>query len=418
MKRQHLLILASSLFLGCYFSKQRNQIACTRAVQLDSIAGECPYFTKDTKGNPVLSWVRIINDSTTAFCYAINEGGNGFGKTRVIPNSSNIQPHGENLPKIVFRPDGEIMALWGARNVSAKNKYAGLIFYTHSPDGGQSWSDPKLLIDDTTSFDQRYYDLAILPDGEVGIVWLDNRKTTSEEGSALYFMKTNGSKGFEGSGRLISQRCCPCCRTDLYVDSKGNIHALYRAILQNSIRDLVHIVSTDGGKTFSSPERISPDNWVINGCPHTGPCMTENKQGIHFAWFTGGKERGAYYAKSADNGKTFSRKDSVSGAGSHPQITSTAGGDLLLAWDETISTEKNLIKRIGVQLRDADGDSQMKEFISDPYGCASFPVLSSIKEEVLVAYTESIEGKSFIAYQKLKIHSGAAGRDLAEELAK
>jgi hypothetical protein len=230
----------------------------------------------------------------------------------------------------------------------------------------------------------------------------------------LYFMKTNGTKGFEGSGRLISQQCCPCCRTDLYVDSKGNIHVLYRAILQNSIRDLVHIVSTDGGKSFSSPQRISPDNWVINGCPHTGPCMTENKKGIHFAWFTGGRERGAYYTKTIDNGRTFTKKDSISGAGSHPQIMATPTGDLVLAWDETISTENKLIKRIGVQLRNADGLSEVKGFISDANGCASFPVVSSTNnQEVLVAYTKKIGERSFIAYQKLKFHSDQVYHDVA-----
>ena len=88
---------------------------------------------------------------------------------------------------------------------------------------------------------------------------------------------------------------------------------------------MVHIVSTDEGKTFTQPQRISQDNWVISGCPHTGPAMAENKEGIHFTWFTGGSGSGIYYNNSKDNGKTFAARDSVSGkAAKHCQITSVA----------------------------------------------------------------------------------------------
>src|SRR5438094_5283186 len=46
----------------------------------------------------------MINDSTSAFCYAVCKDGKAFGAPIVIPRSSNIEPHGENLPKIIFKP--------------------------------------------------------------------------------------------------------------------------------------------------------------------------------------------------------------------------------------------------------------------------------------------------------------------------
>ena len=48
-------------------------------------------------------------------------------------------------------------------------------------------------------------------------------------------------------------------------------------------------------KHLHNLQRISQDNWVISGCPHTGPAMAENKEGIHFTWFTGGSGSGIYY---------------------------------------------------------------------------------------------------------------------------
>ena len=108
--------------------------------------------------------------------------------------------------------------------------------------------------------------------------------------------KTKEKNGFENE-KLISQPCCQCCKTDLFIDKNGSIHVLFRGIVQDSIRDMVHMVSHDGGKNFSHPKRIHGDNWVISGCPHTGPAMTENQEGIHFAWFTGGKSKVCFYTR-------------------------------------------------------------------------------------------------------------------------
>ena len=289
------------------------------------LPGTSPYFTHDTKGNPVLSWARSVNDSSEVFCYSVSiDQGKSFGKPIVVPGSNNIHAHAENLPKIIFKPSGEIIALWGASNPNPKNKYSGLVFYAQSFDEGRTWTEPKTLVKDSASIDQRYYDVALMPNGEAAIIWLDNRKTSKKEGSALYFASTKGRDGFQDE-QLVTEACCQCCRTDLFIDSKSGIHILYRGIIQDSIRDMLHIVSVDNGKTFSSPKRISDDNWVLKGCPHTGPAMTENENGLHFAWFTGGNNKGCYYANSVDNGKSFSPRNNISSFGSHPQITSLPG---------------------------------------------------------------------------------------------
>ena len=398
------VILLAAFALACNSRKPEHaSIAAGAAVQIDAQPGACPYLTKDNKGNTVLSWVRMINDSTTAFCYATSTDGKIFSAPVIIPNSSNIQPHGENLPKIIFKPSGEIIALWGAANPNPKNKYSGLVYYTQSLDNGKTWNEPKPLVTDTASFDQRYYDVALMPNGEAGIIWLDNRKTTNKEGSGLYFASTNGAKGFT-SGRMISEQCCQCCRTDLFIDKKGGIHALYRGIIQDSVRDMVHIVSTDGGNTFSAPVRISNDNWVIRGCPHTGPAMTENNGGIHFAWFTGGAKRGCFYTKSTDNGHSFTMHDGVSTSGSHPQIVSLTGGELVLVWDEASPMGEKPSKKIGLQRRSADGKAGDNIYLTDDDGIASFPVVAAIDDHVaVVAYTKKSGDRSYVDFQAVTL---------------
>ena len=306
------------------------------------------------------------------------------------------------MPKVIFKPSGEIIAAWGAANSNPKNQYSGLVYYSQSFDDGKTWTKPRSITADTASFDQRYFDLALLPNGEAGITWLDNRKRWKGEGSGLYYATTNGKNGFTNE-RLISGPCCQCCRTDLFIDINKNVHVLYRAIINDSIRDMVHIVSTDNGKTFTQPRRISQDNWVINGCPHTGPAMAENRQGIHFTWFTGGNGSGIYFNSSKDNGNTFTGRNSVSGkASKHCQITTLPDDRILIAWNESFPYGDTFSSRIGIEERDGNGKPLTKSYVTSQSSNSSFPVMYAINnKKVLVAYTENIKNKDHVCFMQV-----------------
>jgi hypothetical protein len=144
------------------------------------------------------------------------------------------------------------VAIWGTAHPDPGNPYAGKIFYAQSFDKGKHWSKTQLLVTDTSGYEQRYFEVAILKNGEIGIIWLDNRKTTKQEGAALYFATTNGRNGFTAEN-LVAQPCCECCRVDLLQEK--NIHVLYRGIINDSIRDMMHTISTDGGKNFHTPKK-------------------------------------------------------------------------------------------------------------------------------------------------------------------
>ncbi|HEX2606674.1 MAG TPA: sialidase family protein [Flavisolibacter sp.] len=395
MKKTGILLLIVVMVAACN-NKQTAEWKTLDPLLVDTTRAECPYLTKNEKGHTVLSWIRMLNDSTTAFCYAETKDGRTFSAPVVIPGTGQIQPHGENLPKIIFKPSGEIFALWGTSNAGPRNKYAGQVFYTRSLDKGRTWTAPGPLVTDTASYDQRYYDVAVLPSGEIAAIWLDNRKTIAKEGSGLYYAVTTPGKGFD-QGRLISQPCCQCCRTDLFVDHKGTLHVLYRGIVQDSIRDMVHIMSADG-QSFSAPKRISEDNWVIKGCPHTGPAITENKEGLQVAWFTGGRNKGCFYARSQDGGKTFTAADSVSKMGSHPQVAAMDNGSLMIVWDETNVKGTQVNKRIGWQWRTPEGSPVNKTYITGSDGNAEFPVIMPVDQHsALIAYTLNAGNKKRIA---------------------
>ena len=396
-------VVTTLLIYSCKTQKEKKTITASQETIIDTTPGSCPYLTKDNKNNIVLSWIKQMDTATLIFFYAVSQDkGKTFSKAIEIPGSTNVHPHGENIPKVIFKPTGEIIAVWGAANPNPKNAYSGFVYYSQSFDNGKTWSKAISVTNDTTSFDQRYFDVALLPNGEAGIVWLDNRKKSNKEGSGLYYAITNGNKGFQDE-KLISEPCCQCCRTDLFIDKNKNIHVLYRAIINDSIRDMVHILSVDDGKSFSSPQRISRDDWVINACPHTGPAIAENKEGIHFTWFTGGTGSGIYYNSSKDNGKSFTNRDSVSGKSSkHCQITSLPDDNILIVWNESFPNGNKFSNRIGIEEREANGNRTTKQYITSENSNSSFPVIYPVDaNKALVAYTKNIKNKEYVLFKQV-----------------
>src|SRR5699024_1964263 len=134
--------------------------------------------------------------------------------------------------------------------------------------------------------------------------------------SSVYFAKTEGPKGF-GPDKQIGGPSCQCCKLDLYVDSSENIHLVYRSLTENNIRDIAHVVSVNNGAEFSKPTVVSDDNWQIGACPHNGPAVTKAGEELYTVWYTQGGESGLFYAKSGDNGSTFSPRKKLTGQANH-----------------------------------------------------------------------------------------------------
>lgn len=375
------------VFLSCHSRRPELRPFTTQefGIHTDSaFPGSCPYLFKGKDGTVVLSWLRDISDTVAVLCYVVSKNGADFSSAIVVPGSDNAHPHGENLPRVAVTPDGKILAAWGASNPNPGNPYSGIVYYSWSFDNGKKWTTPKTLSRDTNSIDQRYFDIEILKDSSVGVIWLDSRKDTNKEGSSLYFAT------FDSNYELLNERpvdiaCCQCCRTDLFVDQQGNLHTVYRKIFNDSIRDMVHAVSYDNGKSFSDPGRISPDNWVITGCPHTGPAIAQTPKGLSFVWYTLGKGSGIFYSDSKDNGKSFTPKDQVSPKTSakHPQLEVTRSGEQLIVWDENTSKGS----WIGLEVRSQDGKKIVTSYLTDSSSRASFPVVKSFGDRFVVAFS-------------------------------
>lgn len=408
MKNKLLLIFVMTLF-----SLQKSNSQITPISTAIGTGTSCPFITSDAKGKVVMSFGKEIKGEEAVLCYSFfNAKENKFEQPMEIASSKGVELHGENAPKMLFKPNGDIIAVWGIDNPTPKKKYGGLIQYSQSFDKGKSWTPATALVKDTAGIDQRYFDIDLLPNGEAAIIWLDNRSKTEDEGSSLYYAETKGKSGFLNE-KSIGETTCQCCRTDLYVGKNGVIYAAYRDIINDEIRDMVLSYSSDKGKTFSEPKRISPDDWKINGCPHTGPTMTQNKEGLHFAWFTMGGGAGVFYANSPDNGGTFSKRDSVSDnpSAKHPQITVLNDKDVVIVWDETAEIDGNYFNRIGLQHRVKNGKIVKTMFVSEDNVMATFPIIKTLNDsEVLVAWSQGSKEEK-VCYKIVPIEKNSKSND-------
>jgi hypothetical protein len=135
--------------------------------------------------------------------------------------------------------------------------------------------------------------------------------------------------------------------------------------------------------------------------------MAENKNGLQFAWYTLGNGKGVFYCNSADNGKTFSPPDNVSGQSTakHPQIATLDNGEIVIAWDESAGEEK-FTSRIGIEHRTADGKKIKRQYIADNGFSSEFPVIKVVDSKtVFVAYSNGNGKRKKVCYQLISLDS-------------
>lgn len=348
-----------------------------------SKTGATPRFTTDQRGRPVLSWVEKEGEKNQFFFSVSNDNGKTFGDKVAIGAPSNCSVHAEGMPRIAFKSDGTIYATFELKKPTKEAARASDLMYITSNDNGQTWSSPKALHRDTTpGKGHSFSDVARLPNGELGFVWLDD-KLGKYEGRSVKFVQTLPNGGFSEEV-VVDSNACQCCRTVVFVDHSGHIHLTYRDLNADGTRDMSHCVSNDGGHTFSIPKLVHSDLWKINACPHTGPSMTQVEKDLFVSWFSGtsaNHEAGIRIAKLGQE-KLYSSELSV--RAKHPQ-SAAYQGSLAVVWDESMEKNDRYFSKIALRFIHKNG-AEKTTYLTTDFDNASYPVLLSTSQGLLVAY--------------------------------
>ena len=355
-------------------------------------------ITQSPGGQFVAWWVEQDPHSGDNYVYFSRSANDSlsFGESRRIPSSREINAGGEHMPKLIIKPDGTWVLIFARRNANSEAHFASSVLYTHSFDGGDTWTTSQLIHTDADPDNSHGFPEAVLlPDGEVAAVWLDGRHHLDH--STLYFAKTDGKNGF-GTDKQIGGPACQCCKLDMYVDQTEMLHLVYRGLTGDNIRDIQHIASDDNGESFSPPARVSRDNWQIRACPHNGPSITRTGDELYVTWYSEGGGKGLYYATSENNGLSFSPRTKLTSQAKHPYIASF-GHSALAIWDEVYQHDQETYRRIRMHVV-SDKKKTQPEYITPLHTDAFMPYLFRTDDgEIIASWTQTSGNENELYYQ-------------------
>lgn len=346
--------------------------------------GAAPMFAVSPDGREAIAWVT-----------APGGGADGILQVRVGERVSTLQdplgpiePHGEAPPKLAWAADGTLHALWVVGKVVPGRRFpVSALRHAHSVDGGQRWSPPVTVTDDTTVFgSHNFHALHAAADGGIIAAWLDGRAGRS---AAFLARSDDGGRSWGTNVRISMGEACPCCRTAIASAADGSVWVAWRTVLAGDVRDIVVARSRDGGRTFSAAQRVHADDWVFPGCPHAGPSLMADGRGrVHLAWWTGKEGRAAAWYARADDGETFGTPVALSAIGTvrpvHVQLA-VRGDTILTAWDDDRGDGLRVFARFSF---DGGGSFTPAEPLSAAGAAASFPVVGLSSGRATVAWEQ------------------------------
>jgi hypothetical protein len=268
---------------------------------------------------------------------ASKDGGKSFGRPVLVNRTPmRIDTGPDARPQLVFDRSGAAIVAFTVRK---DVHYNGQVFVARSNAARTSFTPPAPVSAHSAS--QRFVTLTLAPDGRLFAAWIDKRREgpaaglPEREGASIAFAwSDDGGASFQ-SATLAHAGMCECCRLGVAMTSDSRPIVLFRDVV-GGVRD--HAVVTFTAPMTPGPVRpLAADRWELTGCPHHGPAISVAADGAyHVVWFTDGAARkGAFYAQSHDEGRTWSAPMSLSpgGMAQRPHIAS-AGAELWLAWKE------------------------------------------------------------------------------------
>ncbi|WP_196891512.1 sialidase family protein [Aureivirga marina] len=356
-----------------------------------------PYFSKN-QNKLILNWSEEIDSNHTSI---LKYKDLKQSEIQTVSTSKEMQIHAESMAKIIEDSFGNTIAIFRIKAATKQNKYGGFIYYSISKDKGKTWTEKQKLVKDKASGSQSFYDVALLKNGTIGIIWLDNRKPKKvKEGSSLYFAKSN-KKGEFKNEKVLSTGTCQCCRTDLFVNHNGKIDIAFRNIVAGKYRDIYNITSEDNGENFSVAKRISPDNWKLKGCPHTGPSIAFNGKTTGIVWYTGADgKQGITFVEKVNESFDFSQSNIVTSIGKHPQMIADTDGNYLITYEEITEDGQ---QRIVLHIIYNNGTSDIIP-ISDIKGFNRYPVITKKSDrELFLAWVKDFDEVSKIVKVEVRL---------------
>src|SRR5688572_28136732 len=172
-------------------------------------------------GRVLLSWIEPAGEGRHSLRFASLGTGGAWSAARTIAEGTGWFVNWADFPALAALPDGTLFAHWLAK--SGPSTYAYDVQVVSSRDGGTTWSRPVVPHRDGTQTEHGFVSMTPWSDDELGMVWLDGRKTAGAThaehgagGAEMALLHTTlGSDGRLGAETVLDGRVCDCCQTDM-----------------------------------------------------------------------------------------------------------------------------------------------------------------------------------------------------------
>jgi hypothetical protein len=310
-----------------------SEAACDEAV-LRCATKVTPAFGPD--GTLWLAWMAGGQVSVASS----KDGGRNFSTpVAVTKEHLNLDWGPDARPKIVVDRKGGIAL---AFSIFRDKAFNGQVLYTRSADGGLSFAElrPITSSNESQRFEALALDadgsvFAAWLDKRNRVP--AQQRGQKYEGAGLFFASSNDGGATYSDARLLADNTCECCRLGLAFAGPGRPVVVFRNIFEGGVRDHAIVTFSDPA-TPGEVHRVSQDDWQIAACPHHGPSLSISASGTyHVAWYTNGKVRkGLFYARSRDGGKTFSEPVAIGRPDRNPTRPYVIAGlsETAMVWKE------------------------------------------------------------------------------------
>jgi hypothetical protein len=382
-----------------------------------------PLLTQTQKGNAALSWTEKDNAGTIHYYWSESKDqGKTFGDKKLIFASPGIGNSRLMRPKLFFKKDGSLVAVFGLRGEQAApapapvkaeaahnhddhkpaaaapagkegGKPAGgkgggrpsdlQIVYTISKDNGNTWSKPEPVHKDRTPQTVRgFFDATVLPNGEIGVAYLNDIAGQKHQRD-LRFVSSEGDTF--GTEHIIDPFVCDCCNVSLLTDQNKKLNIYYREN-ENNTRDIATMTSSDNGKTFSKTKILFQDNWKINGCPHSGPSSAAYGSNNLITWFSGTENEPGIRVVTGQGKKLLVLSD----PSAKNAFAVAANKSAVVLWEENKSTTDVPKTQVGYKHIKSDGNPATNWVKGSENGMNATGVV--VGNKLVVAYEVKTEG--------------------------
>jgi hypothetical protein len=322
------------------------------------------------------------------------DGGDSFEEpVRVNDVAGEVSSHHESSPQMQVRTRSEFYTVWQTRRGEGEGS---TLRFARSTNWGESFQK-AIDIDPPTAAgaSQSFFTMNVSPKGVIFAAWLDGRdRGKGRMGTSAVYLARSTNKGvsFDKPVR-VSLDVCPCCRPSIGFSGE-KVHVTWRGVLNDNVRDIFVATSSDGGASFGPAKRVAEDNWVLNGCPHSGAAIASLGNRMFIAWHTvREKQNRLYLTYSDDAGETFGKPIEIAEGifdPNHPQLLAS-GDRLSLVFQGRSAAAGGNWSPVGVYYREVDAAARLTpmERVGNWSGSASYPSLAfEDPGRIFVVWTE------------------------------